>query len=137
MKEEISKFKNAVNETAAAIKTWKVWERRAPALKTDPFPGMGNKLRATLLCMILAHSRGKLHCRTVWGRESRRVELSSMADQRKFIEEHIAKGWRPPLDAEEAKIAKKLLDWGDIGRHIKETQVQAEPVPISADGSAA
>ena len=137
MKEEKNTIKVAVNEIAAQNKRWKLWHKSAAKPDPLPFPGLANKLRATLLCMILAHSRGKLHCRTVWGRESRRIELSSLEDQRKFVEEYIAKGWRPPLDAEEVKIAKKLLDWGDIGRHIKEAQVQAEPVAISADGSAA
>lgn len=133
MREETQTFKTKINETATELKRWKVWERRPPAEKTDPFPGSGNKLRATLLCMILAHSRGRLHCRTVWGREpGRRVELTSLADQRKFIEIKMSYGWKPSLSEAEQKIAKQLLDWGDIGRLARPEAV----IPVAVGGAA-
>lgn len=118
MKEEKNTIKTANNEQAAQNKRWKLWHKSAAKENPLPYPGLGNKLRATIFCMILAHARGKLHCKTVWGKEpSRRVELNSLEDQRKFVEARMGEGWKPPLSEEERKIAKKLLDWGDIGRH--------------------
>jgi len=118
MKEEKNQFKTLNNEQAAQNKRWKLWHKSAAKPDPLPYPGLGNKLRATIFCMVLAHARGKLHCRTVWGKEpGRRVELNSLEDQRKFVEARMGEGWKPPLSEEERKIATKLLDWGDIGRH--------------------
>ncbi len=124
MKEEISKFKIAVNEEAVLRRAWKKWERRAPELKTDPQPRCGTSVLPTLLCMSLAHSRGKLHCRSMWGRgpECYRVKLETLADQRKFIEKWISV---LPFPADDVR---KLLDWGDIGRHQR-----PEPRPLTID----
>ena len=124
-------FKLLVNQTAAHNKQYKLWHKSAAKENPLPHPGPALTLRATLLCMVLAHARGKLHCRTVWGKDQgRRVELNSLADQRKFVETWMRAGWRPTLSEAEQKIATKLLDWGDIGRHVKD-----EPVAISATGA--
>jgi hypothetical protein len=136
MKEEKIVFKQATNEVATQNRRWKLWHKSAAKPDPLPYPGPANALRATLLCMVLAHARGKLHCRTVWGKEpSRRVELNSLEDQRKFVEARMGEGYRPPLSEEERKIAKKLLDWGDIGRHVKDEPVAVDPatgVPAGA-----
>jgi hypothetical protein len=129
MKPEIQMFKNAVNDEAKKIHDWKKWDRRNPALKIEPHPPYGNDLRATLLCMVLSHLHGKLHCRTVWGRDlSRRIELNSLADQRKFVETQLSKRWSP-LSTEEGAVAKTLLQWGD------ERYEEIEQVGVRPDGA--
>ncbi len=84
-----------------------------------------DRLEATLLCMILAHSRRRIHCKTVWSKQTGRgVVISSLTDQRKFVEKWIEAEreatWRFPetrwtwaMSGE----AEALLDWGDVGYH--------------------
>lgn len=135
MKEETQKIKEATNEVAAQNKRFKLWDRRPPAEKTDPFPGLGNKIRATILCMVLAHARGKIHCRKMGNLShgapsyiERRCEIKTLEEQRAFVQAWLDDKWRPPLTKEEGEIAKKLLDWGDIGRHAAQAEWEARKV---------
>jgi hypothetical protein len=118
-------FKRMVVDEGARLKKYKLWDRRRPELKVDPRPEFGNKLRATILCMVLAHSRGRLHCRTVWGRDARREELTSLDDQRGFIlknlSSRVAPTWERPFSEEEGEQIETFLN----GVHVWEEEVRA------------
>jgi hypothetical protein len=113
----LRKTRRMINALSGQIHTYKKWDRRAPALKVDPAPYPSWEanllsLRASVLSMILAHTRGNLHCRVMWGKDmARRVEFSALKDQSKFVRECLTKSsWRPLFSKEETAQLLALLD---------------------------
>jgi hypothetical protein len=106
-----SRARDMINDTSDKIHLWKKWDQRNPTLKTDPMPPFADPLRATLICMVLAHSRSKLHCRVVWGKDiARRVEFSSLQEQEKWVRAQLeAKRWKPLFSEEEKALLLMLL----------------------------
>jgi hypothetical protein len=135
--EAVKTLREAIKEIGPNNRARKRWSRQArshsdrglPFNETQPEKiSREGGLRATLLCMILAHSRGRLHCK-IMGRGADRVEMTP-ALQRKYVERAIADEERyermraqyecrstwpdPNLTEAERALAKELID--DFGR---------------------
>lgn len=135
--EAIQTFKEAVKEIGPANRASKTfyrqrashWDRGLTFEGIEPRKvSRDQSLRATLLCMILAGSRGRLHCRFT-GRGADRQEMT-LALQTATIENAIVSEenyecnfkryikdgtWAPPdLSANERALARELID--DVGR---------------------
>ena len=135
--EAIQTFKTAVKEIGPANRASKTFYRQEASYRDRglPFEGLrprkisrDQSLRATLLCMILAGSRGRLHCRFT-GRGDDRQEMTlalqtatienAIVSEEKYernFEKYIKDGtWAPPdLSANERALARELID--DFGR---------------------
>jgi hypothetical protein len=78
-----------IHSTAAEIRQLKRWWRTPPDDRPEPpttrFALLPSKRRATLLCMIMAHSRGRLHLRgsTTEEQEAEIVDELDMMDHMK------------------------------------------------------
>lgn len=134
-REAIRTLKEAVKAVGPSNRAWKRWERLAQSHSDrgltfeEPKPERisgDQALRATVLCMILAHSRGRLHCK-IMGRGDARIEMT-LALQKKFIQDVIEAEERyerlraqygstslspwagPNLTRDERALAKELTD---------------------------
>jgi hypothetical protein len=73
-----------IHSTADEIRRLKRWWRAAPDDRPEPpvtrFALHPSKRRATLLCMLMAHSRGRIHLRSTGGIDEQAAQLLEVLD---------------------------------------------------------
>ncbi len=99
-----------IHATADEIRRLKRWWRTPPDRRTEPpatrFPLHPSRQRATLLCMVMAHSRGRLHLRSMAGIEQQAAALREALDAMERMKRQM-----PLFDAALQAAARAILAW--------------------------
>jgi hypothetical protein len=97
-----------IHATAAEIRALKRWWRTPPDDRPEPpstrFALHPSKRRATLLCMVMAHGRGRVHLRSTSSVEEQGALLLEALDAMERM-----KIQRPLLDASLREAARTIL----------------------------
>lgn len=102
------------------------------ALRSES-PWLGNANRVTILCMVIAATRGHLHAQGVWRKmQGWEHHIPDLAAQRAFVAEHGNQArpdgsgkWLKALSDEELRMALALIDAAEEWR--------SRPAPVAAE----
>lgn len=111
------RFRQEIKETATRLKAHKDWERTDHRKRSDTPPNNETPDRATFICTLLAHSRGRQHLHW-WKKYYGGYEIESLAVQEKWLRDWLNhfeqmktnKWFKPFIDAELQALARLLLD---------------------------
>lgn len=110
MKEIRDVIRTEIHATADEIRRIKRWSRTPPDLRPEPpatrFALIPSKRRATLLCMVMAHSRGRLHLRSTGSVEQQAAALLEALDAMERMKRQT-----PLFDAALQAAARAILAW--------------------------
>lgn len=99
-----------IHSTADELRRLKRWWRIAPDDRPEPpvtrFALHPSKRRATLLCMLMAHSRGRVHLQSTSALEEQGAQLLAILDAMEPM-----KLQTPLLDASLREAARAILAW--------------------------
>jgi hypothetical protein len=101
-------IRTEILSTAEEIRLLKRWWRTPPDARPEPpvtsFALHPLKRRATLLCMLMAHSRGRIHLRSTPGVEEQAAQIREMLEAMERM-----KLQTPLLDAKLREAARAIL----------------------------
>ena len=110
MKEIRDIIRAEIHATADEIRRLKRWWRTPPDRRPEPpatrFALHPSRRRATLLCMVMAHSRGRIHLRSMAGIEQQATALREALDGMERMKRQT-----PLFDAALQAAARAILAW--------------------------
>lgn len=116
-----------IHATADEIRQLKRWWRTPPDRRPEPpttrFALCSSRRRATLLCMVMAHSRGRLHLRSMAGIEQQAAALREAMDAMERMKRQT-----PLFDAALQAAARAILAWN---RQPRDTETDACVAPTA------
>jgi len=110
MKEFRDIIRAEIHATADEIRRLKRWWRTPPDDRPEPpatrFALHPSRRRATLLCMAMAHSRGRIHLRSMASIEQQAAQLREALDAMEHMRRQT-----PLFDAALQAAARAILAW--------------------------